>query len=221
MGWATNSHIALSSIWREISVQRGKFITFEGGEGSGKSTQISLLSSYLTQQNIDHIITREPGGTPLAERIRPLLVEPNDEEWDAMAETLLFIAARVQHVTQKIEPALASGKWVLCDRFSDSTFVYQGVGKKIGIEKVKRIQELALGKIIPDLTFLLYISPEEGLKRAASRNDKETRFEDYDISFHHALRTGFQQIAAQSHVITLDGSQAKNDIHAQIRAALT
>lgn len=196
--------------------KRGQFITFEGGEGSGKSTQIQMLSTALADVNIEHIVTREPGGTPLAERIRPLLVEPSEEEWDAMAETLLFLAARVQHVKQVIEPTLASGKWVLCDRFADSTFIYQGVGKGLGIETIQQLQQQVLGDFKADKTILLDIQPEEGLKRATSRADTETRFEQLDISFHQSLREGFLQLAKKPHFKTIDATQSIEQVHAQV-----
>ncbi len=195
---------------------RGQFITFEGGEGSGKSTQIKMLSAALDKRDIEHLVTREPGGTPLAERIRPLLVEPSDEEWHPMAETLLFLAARVQHVRQVIEPALVAGKWVLCDRFADSTFIYQGVGKGMGIETIQQLQQQALGAFAPNKTILLDIAPEDGLKRAASRADVETRFEQLDISFHQRLRDGFLQLAKQPHFTTIDATQSIEQVQAQV-----
>jgi dTMP kinase len=202
-------------------MQRGKFITFEGGEGCGKSTQIRLLSEALNEKSIPHIITREPGGTPLAERIRPLLVEPNaEEDWDPLAETLLFFAARVQHIKTKIEPTLAAGKWVLCDRFADSTFVYQGVGKGLGVERLKTIQESLLGAYQPDQTFLLDIDPTIGLTRAKSRNDQETRFEDLDFSFHQSLRQGFLELAKQERFTVIDAESSIEEVQKKILAAL-
>lgn len=181
-----------------MAVPRGKFITFEGGEGCGKTTQIKLLSAALTQRGVAHITTREPGGTPLAEKIRPLLVEAQTagEDWTPLAETLLFLAARVQHWQQKIEPALAAGQWVLCDRFIDSTLVYQGIGKGLGLETLQTLHHNINGDAWkPDVTLLLDIDPAEGLKRAGARNDNETRFEDLDFSFHQKLREGFLQLA--------------------------
>ncbi len=178
---------------------RGKFITFEGGEGCGKTTQIKLLSEALTAQSIAHIVTREPGGTTLAERIRPLVVEASGstEEWSPLAETLLFLAARVQHWQQKIAPALAAGSWVLCDRFIDSTLVYQGMGKGLGLEYLRGLHRALLGNVwLPDITLLLDISPEIGLKRAATRSGNETRFEEMETAFHQKLRAGFLEIAA-------------------------
>ena len=199
---------------------RAQFISFEGGEGCGKSTQVKLLAAELTKRNIEHIITREPGGTPLAERIRPLLVEPADEEWTPLAETLLFFAARVQHVEQVIKPALAQGKWVICDRFADSTFVYQGIAKGLGVEYLQNLQHSLLGDFAPDKTILLDIAPEIGLKRAASRGEGEDRFEQLDISFHQSLRDGFLQLATSERFSTIDASQDIIAIHEQIVEAL-
>jgi dTMP kinase len=175
---------------------RGKFISFEGGEGAGKSTQIQLLSSYLTACNIDHIITREPGGTTLAERVRPLLVEPATEDWDPLAETLLFLAARLQHWRVKIQPALRAGQWVLCDRFTDSTLVYQGIAKGLGVEYLQQLQRMVLGDVTPDVTILLDIDPAIGLARAGKRGEGEDRFEQLGLAFHQRLRAGFLSLAA-------------------------
>lgn len=205
-----------------MSVARGKFITFEGGEGCGKSTQVALLSAALTKRGTPHIVTREPGGTVLAERIRPLLVEASqlDEDWSPLAETLLFLAARVQHVQQKIEPVLAAGKWVICDRFTDSTLVYQGVGKGLGIEYLQKLQQQVLPDFAPDQTFLLDIAAEDGLRRAASRADGETRFEDLDISFHHALREGFLALSKTPRFTVLNANQEIQPLHEQVLAAV-
>lgn len=200
-------------------IQRAaKFISFEGGEGCGKSTQVKMLSQALSDKGVAHILTREPGGTPLAERIRPLLVEPADEDWHPLAETLLFLAARVQHVEQVIKPALAAGKWVLCDRFADSTFVYQGIAKGLGVERIQKLQQQVLGDFMPDVTLLLDISPEQGLPRAASRNDNEDRFEQLDISFHQSLRHGFLQLAEAepSRYRVIDASQTIEQVHQHV-----
>lgn len=201
-----------------------RFISLEGGEGSGKSTQLKLLAEWLKCQNIECVTTREPGGTPLAESIRPLLVQSSkqDEDWHPVAETLLFLAARLQHVTQVITPALLAGKWVLCDRFADSTFVYQGVGRGLGIEYIQSLQRLSVGSITPDKTFLLDINPEMGLARAISRCDNETRFESLGTSFHHQLRKGFLHLAEQEpqRIIVMDADQEAMTLHRQITSQL-
>jgi len=201
---------------------RGQFITFEGGEGCGKSTQVKLLSQALTQRSIDHIVTREPGGTPLAERIRPLLVEAQstEEDWQPLAETLLFLAARVQHVQEKIEPALAAGQWVICDRFTDSTLVYQGLGKELGVEYLQNLQQQVIPDFAPDKTLLLDISPQEGLTRAASRAEGEDRFEQLDISFHESLRAGFLKLAQAERFTTIDATQTIEQVHSQVLEAV-
>jgi len=201
---------------------RGQFISFEGGEGCGKSTQVKLLSQALTGRGIDHIVTREPGGTPLAEKIRPLLVEAQEtqEDWNPLAETLLFLAARVQHVREKLEPALAAGQWVICDRFTDSTLVYQGIGKGLGVEYLQKLQQQILPDFAPDKTILLDISPQEGLTRAASRAEGEDRFEQLDISFHESLRAGFLKLAQAERFTTIDATQTIEQVHSQVLEAV-
>jgi dTMP kinase len=174
---------------------RGKFISLEGGEGAGKSTQAKLLQAKLESRGRAVVLTREPGGSPGAEEIRKILVEGEPERWTPLAETLLFLAARADHVARLIEPKLASGTWVISDRFSDSTFVYQGIARGLGLETVRRLHEAALGDFAPDLTILLDIEPREGLSRAATRQQKENRFERFDAAFHAALREGFLAIA--------------------------
>lgn len=206
-------------------LSRGRFITFEGGEGCGKTTQIKLLSEALEARGVPHILTREPGGTTLAERIRPLVVEASgtEEDWNPLAETLLFLAARIQHWQQKISPALEAGQWVLCDRFIDSTLVYQGIGKGLGVEYLCGLQRYLHGQAwLPDRTFLLDMPVETGLKRAASRRDVETRFEDMDTSFHQKLREGFLQLAASDspRFRIINADQQIKAIQTQILAAL-
>ncbi len=178
------------------------FITLEGGEGSGKTTQINRLAEYLTSKNFKVVTTREPGGTKEAESIRSLLVQRDGGQWTAMAETLLLYAARVMHVEQIIKPAMHSGKIVICDRFSDSTLAYQGYGRELDLEKIKSIEETTIGDFKPNLTLILDIDVEEGLKRSQKRlNDSqdggktEDRFERLDIGFHKRLRQGFLDIA--------------------------
>lgn len=202
-------------------MMRGRFITIEGGEGSGKSTQIALLKSALEKAKIPHLITREPGGEKGAEDIRALLVTGDKHRWDPMAETLLFYAARVQHIARLVEPALAEGKLVVCDRFADSTRVYQG-SKGISAAFIEALHRLTLGNVLPDLTFILDIDPQEGLKRAHSRQGSETRFEGMALEFHQQVRAGFLEIAraepARCQVI--NASQAQEKVHADIIARL-
>ncbi|NBX03311.1 MAG: dTMP kinase [Alphaproteobacteria bacterium] len=196
----------------------GKFITFEGGEGSGKSTQMSLLSAAFAASGLPVVSTREPGGTPGAEQIRSLLVSGSADTWDPVAETLLFYAARLDHVSRLIKPAIAEGKTVICDRFADSTLVYQGVGKGLSPEYIRSLHRLTLGNFAPDLTIILDIAPEEGLARAGARRGSETRFEEMDISFHRQVREGFRAFAKgePARCAVLDATQDKEALHAQI-----
>lgn len=199
----------------------GRFITFEGGEGAGKSTQIKLLAEALAARGIPHLVTREPGGTTGAESIRRLLVEQG-ETWEPMTETVLFLAARVDHVRKKILPALRAGEWVLCDRFADSTAVYQGIGKGISREFLDMAHRLILGDFQPDLTLILDLPTEEGLKRAGARGGKENRFEALGLEFHRCIRQGFLAIAQAQpeRCAVIDAAQPPEAVHAAILRAL-
>lgn len=177
----------------------GLFITFEGGEGSGKSTQIRLLKEYLEQSGHGVILTREPGGTPEAEKIRDLLVQRDGGAWSAEEECLLLYAARKGHVERVIKPAIAAGKIVLCDRFSDSTMAYQGYGHGLSHAFIDNLDRLVLGGFKPDMTFMLDIAPEVGLARSerrlvsaadGSKEQTEDRFERLDFSFHKKTAAG-------------------------------
>lgn len=175
----------------------GKFITLEGGEGTGKSTQARLLQAALRQRGLDVALTREPGGAPGAELIRKLLVEGDAARWDAMSEALLLFAARRVHLRETIIPALNRGEWVVCDRFTDSTFAYQGDAGGLGRGAVERLSAIALGKDspVPDVTLVLDIPVKLGLARANSRGGAENRFESLGTEFHQRLRDSFLQIA--------------------------
>lgn len=179
----------------DASVKRGRFITLEGGEGSGKSTQCRLLAEALTENGIPCRLSREPGGSPGAEEIRQLLVQGEPGRWDAVSETLLLFAARHDHWLRTIEPALERGEWVICDRFADSTMAYQGYAGKMDRAKIDALYDLAIGTARPDLTLILDIPVEEGLRRAVSRGGEENRFEKMEMTFHQALREGFLDIA--------------------------
>lgn len=197
-----------------------RFISFEGGEGSGKSTQIKRLAEALEKSGISVHVTREPGGEEQAELIRQLLVTGDKHRWDKMAETLLFLAARVQHAERIIRPKLAEGVWVLSDRSLDSTRVYQGIAKGVGVEVYDALHRLTLGSFKPDLTLLLDIDPETGLKRSLSRANTETRFEGMDIAFHQSVRAGFLQLAGAEpeRIAIIDASQSLDAVTAQIAA---
>ncbi len=173
----------------------GRFITFEGGEGAGKSTQLRLLDARLRRRGLATVTTREPGGTPGAEAIRALLVTGEPERWDAATEALLMTAARRDHAERVIRPALRRGAWVLCDRFADSTTAYQGHAGGVAADGLAALSRFALGTLCPDLTLILDLPAGEGLKRAGSRAGAETRFEDRDRAFHEAVRNGFLAIA--------------------------
>ena len=199
----------------------GLFITFEGGEGSGKTTQIRLLKEAMEQMGKEVLLTREPGGSEGAEKIRPLLVSGN-ANWDALTEVLLFSAARRDHLVNKIWPALKEGKIVLCDRFADSTLAYQGYGRKDDKElqqKLIDLYQMIAGDFRPDLTFILDIDPEIGLKRSCDRlGNNERRFEDMDIQFHKNLRQAFLKIAQQDNqrCYVIQTNRSVEDIHQDI-----
>ena len=177
---------------------RGRFITFEGGEGSGKSTQIKSLAERLERSKVRTLITREPGGSPGAEIIRHLVLSGMGKLLGAEAETLLFAAARDDHVRTVIKPALAKGTWVLCDRFADSTQVYQGRLGHVAPELLNAMQRVTIGDLKPNLTFILDVPAEVGLQRAAARRGTGApdRFESEDVKFHQELREGYREIAA-------------------------
>jgi dTMP kinase len=203
---------------------RGVFITLEGGEGAGKSTQARLLKTALEARGRSVVLTREPGGSPGAEDIRRLLVEGEPDRWTPMSETLLFLAARADHIARLIAPALAAGNWVVCDRFSDSTSVYQGLARELGMEKIRTLQDAALPELTPDLTLILDLDPATGLARAHARGGAgETRFERFDSAFHARLRQGFRDIAAREpqRCVTIDGADSAENVAARIWRAVT
>lgn len=177
---------------------RGRFITFEGGEGTGKSTQARLLAQALEKAGLTVVTTREPGGSPGAEAIRDFLLAGHAEKLGPFAESLLFAAARIDHLRATIRPALERGHWVLCDRFADSTRVYQGHVGKIDPETLATLERITLAGTKPDLTIILDVPAERGLARAAARRgrgEKADRFEKQTLAFHEAVRNGFLAIA--------------------------
>ncbi len=189
----------------------GRFITLEGGEGTGKSTQIRKLAAALEQRGIKVLATREPGGSPGAEQIRKLMVEGDPGRWDPVTETLLAYAARADHVARTIGPALLADNWVISDRFNDSTFAYQGAGRGVPRETIRRIDSAVLDDFQPDLTLVLDLDVTVGLKRALSRSGAENRFEKFGLEFHEKLRQAFLDIAKRSpercRVIDASGSE--------------
>ena len=174
--------------------EKGRLITFEGGEGVGKSTQIQRLTERLAAVGIDVVTTREPGGTPGAEAIRSLVTEGAADRWSPLTETLLFLAARQDHVERLIEPALEKGAWVLCDRFIDSTRVYQGVAGTLGLDLVDRLHDVIFDRLSPDLTLLLDLPVSAGLARRRAAGGAN-RFEQKVTDFHQAVRDGFLGLA--------------------------
>ena len=187
---------------------RGKFITLEGTEGVGKSTNIAAIEKCLTHKGIEFISTREPGGTVLGEEIRDLLLNHRTESMDVMAELLLMFAARAQHISEKIQPALNKGIWVLCDRFTDATFAYQGSGRGVDTRLIKTLADLVQNELQPDLTIVLDIDPRIGLARVQKRGEKD-RFETEAIEFFERVRRGYHaQIASQpERFCVVDASQ--------------
>lgn len=171
-------------------IERGKFITLEGGEGVGKSTNLAFLQSRLLDAGIDVRVTREPGGTPLGEAIRSLLLNEGPTAPSALAEVLLVFAARAQHIQEVIEPALAAGRWVLCDRFTDATYAYQGFARGLSQSAIATLESLVQGSLQPDLTVLLDLPPSIGLKRASQRAELD-RFEVEDEAFFNRVREGY------------------------------
>lgn len=178
-----------------MAISRGRFITFEGGEGSGKSTQAARLVAALAERGIEAHATREPGGTEGAEAIRALLVEGEPGRWDAWTEALLMIAARRDHVVRLIRPALDAGTWVISDRFADSTLVYQGIAGGLGVEALTAMMDPVLDGCEPDLTLVLDLPVATGLARAAGRGGAEDRFERLGAGFHERVNEGFRQLA--------------------------
>jgi dTMP kinase len=172
----------------------GRLVTFEGGEGAGKSTQIERLAATLRAAGLDPLVTREPGGTPEAEQIRRLLVEGPPDRWLPLSEALLLLAARYDHVVRRIAPALAEGRWVLCDRFMDSTRVYQGVAGGVGAELIDRLHAIVLGDLCPDLTVILDMPVATGLDRRQEAAGRQ-RYERMSRAFHERVRAGFLALA--------------------------
>ena len=179
-------------------MKKGLFITFEGIEGCGKTTQMNLLADHLKKEGVSVLKTREPGGTKIGEEIRELLLNPDNKKMAKETEMLLYGASRAQHIKELIEPALKSGKIVLCDRYADSTLAYQGFGRSIGIALIKKACPLSLGSIQPDLTILLDLDVKAGLKRIKNRAHGNDRIEKEKIAFHNRVRKGYLKLAKAS-----------------------
>lgn len=208
-----------------VALDRGRFITFEGGEGAGKSTQIRLLADYLRSGGVDLTTTREPGGTPRAERLRDILLSGKIAPLGPLAEATLFSAARIDHVDRLIAPTLARGGWVLSDRFADSTRAYQGARGEVSPQLIDALERAAVGVSTPDLTFILDLPPEIGLARAKTRRGtgaEVDRFEAEDIDFHRALRKAFLEIAARDpgRCSVIDAAEPAEIVARNIRAVI-
>lgn len=200
---------------------RGKFLTIEGTEGVGKTTNLEFIKQWLESKTISFVCSREPGGTALAEEIRQLLLAPRDEAVCNKTELLLMFAARAQHLDQLIEPQLEAGNWVLCDRFTDATYAYQGAGRDMGNQLIAELESIVQGDLRPDLTLILDIPPEQGLKRASKRGALD-RFEQEKGAFFERVRDAYQTIAEQhpQRCIIIDASLSLVQVQKQIENAL-
>lgn len=198
----------------------GKFITLEGGEGAGKSTQAELLAEALRAESRVVVTTREPGGAPGAEEIRRLLVDGSGDRWDPVSEALLHFAARREHLVRTVFPALERGDWVISDRFADSTMAYQGYGLGLDRAVIDALYAQAVGNFRPDLTLILDLPVEQGLARVRSRGDGADRYENMDIDFHRRLREGFLDIARNdpARCMVVDATRTVDEISADLTA---
>ncbi|GGG10098.1 thymidylate kinase [Paenibacillus aceti] len=202
---------------------RGMFITLEGGEGSGKTTMIGELATILEEQGIPYITTREPGGIEIAEKIRAVILDPQHTAMDPRTEALLYAAARRQHLAEKVEPALAEGTFVICDRFIDSSLAYQGYARGLGIEEVLSINLFATQGRMPDITFYMDIEPRLGLARISATQGREVNRLDLEkLSFHEQVRQGYQQVAAMypERIQVIDASGSKREVADIMKAQL-
>jgi dTMP kinase len=199
-----------------MQVETGRFITLEGGEGAGKSTQAKLLADWLRERAIETEITREPGGSPGAEEIRKLLVTGEVGRWDSLTETLLHYAARRDHMTSRIMPALSSGRWVISDRF------YQGYGQGVDLDVIGRLRALTIGAFKPDLTIILDVAPETRRARVSGRPGGEDRYERMTEAFHARVRNGFKVIASSEpeRCVTVDADLSIAEVAAAIQGAV-
>lgn len=202
-------------------LSKGKFITLEGGEGVGKSTNLRFITQWLKARGIEYVQTREPGGTPLAEQLRSLLLEKRDEAVDPTAELLMVFAARAQHLSAVIKPALAEGKWVICDRFTDATYAYQGGGRGLDRTLIAQLEQTVQNDLRPDRVLLLDLDPAVGLQRAATRGEAD-RFESEQLGFFNKVRAAYldrAQSAPDSYAI-IDASRPLPEVQQQLADVL-
>ncbi len=197
---------------------RGKFITFEGGDGAGKTTQIRLLAEALERGGKTPILTREPGGTALAEEIRRWVLH-HFSSVDPETEVLLMFAARSHHTSEIIEPALESGHWVLCDRYTDASYAYQGGGRGVPNHVIASLETIATRGLKPDLTLLLDLAVDAGIRRTGTRGDRDDRFESEEFAFKERVRSAYHQVAAKDpdRVVTLDASRPIDEIYEKLK----
>ena len=207
---------------RETVPNRGLFITFEGTDGAGKTTQIERLTADLRETGYDVCLTREPGGTPISEQIRDMLLNPEHNEMAATTELLLYAASRAQHVSEVIKPALAAGKVVISSRFADAMVVYQGYGRGLDLERIHHLNRIATDGVTPDATFVLDLPVEIGLQRVQNSRGGLDRLEREKIEFHRRLREGYQIIARQEpqRLKIIDAQVSPQQVYAQIREAI-
>jgi dTMP kinase len=210
----------------EFPMQRGRFITFEGVDGSGKTTQFRILAQRLRDRGKDVVETVEPGGTAIGRQIRRILLDPASADIQPRAELLLYFASRAQNVDQVIRPALDAAQTVLCDRFTDSTLVYQGCGRGLDMDVVRDLDRIACRGLKPDVTFLIDIDPETGLMRAKRRNERtgpsESRIDEESAAFHERVRQGYLALAKAEpdRIVVIDGTAGIGEVALQIREAL-
>ena len=196
----------------------GRFITLEGGQGAGKSSSLEFVARLLRQRGLEAEVTREPGGTLLAEAIRALLVQPSQEPMPPMTELLLMFAARADHLERRIRPALHAGRWVVCDRFTDASYAYQGAGRGLGSGTVATLEALVQGELRPDLTLLFDVEPEVGLRRAGTRG-RPDRFEAERLEFFRRVREGYLERARAEpdRIRVVDAARSLADVQADLR----
>ncbi len=199
----------------------GKFITFEGCDGCGKSTQLKMLSEYLTNTGVPHIFTREPGGGKISEAIREILLNGKNAEMTDECEALLYAASRVQHLRDRVDPALEEGKLVICDRYVDSSLAYQGYGRNLGVDFIGKINAYALENYLPDVTIFIDLTPEAAFKRKHGA-DENDRLEQAGMAFHKRVYEGFKTLAQENpdRYVCIDGTQTPDEIFAEVVAAL-
>lgn len=200
----------------------GRFISIEGMDGAGKTSVMATLTQWIASQGHDVVTTREPGGTPLAESLRDILLAPRAEKVDEDTELLLMVAARTQHVKTHIQPALAAGKWVVSDRFFDASFAYQGGGRGMSSERIASLHDWAIGSFAPDLTLLLDLPVAVGKARVAGRGEEETRFELEQMAFFERVRTAYLAHAAAepNRMVIIDATQSPEAVQANVVRAL-